>query len=673
MKTKNIFQTALSMTAALMMIACSSEEMISQQVSGPATTIPYTVTVNGGEATTRATVENDRKTLYFAAGDKLYVTGTNINGVLDITSGTGTASATFSGNLNYTGSGSPASDLSLSATLVSAQQTDGTEVSINPTTNAVTVNYPTTAYCTDVATAVQKYSNLQGTSTFGKKSFTLSQQTAFLDFVITLSGSTTSGTSYSAVVSNGGSALCTANVTPTTENNKVVAKFVLPVAANTSLSSANVKLGEKDPVSFGDSETLTGKVYNVKKEAEPLAVPMTLEILPTPYTANGLLIVRNPQPGMKYSKNGGTKTTVEITTGDRAEIKAYPGDKFAFYGNGTSIDHYYDNSTSKGTRISVSSINFKVYGNIMSLVDEEGFANNRTLTAEHTFSYLFSSDTYKRLIDASDLLLPATTLTANCYTSMFFSCKGMTNAPKLPAMTLANYCYYRMFEGCISLTATPELPTTDLKRNCYDSMFMGCTSLTTVPENLLPATDLTDANNCYQGMFQGCTNLTTVPKLPATKLEGQCYDSMFMGCTSLTTVPEDLLPATELKDGNSSDAASCYQGMFQNCTSLTIAPKLPATWLSSYCYQDMFKGCIALTTAPKLPATTLVPGCFQGMFSGCTSLTKAYVKGAYNATYCAGMFDNCTDATTSTFYSDDAANWKIAFTSLASWQAAAYE
>ena len=204
-------------------------------------------------------------------------------------------------------------------------------------------------------------------------------------------------------------------------------------------------------------------------------------------------------------------------------------------------------------------------------------------------------------------------------------------------------------------------------------MFKGCTSLTTVPENLLPATDLTGANNCYQGMFQGCTNLTTVPKLPATKLKGQCYDSMFKGCTSLTTVPEDLLPATELRDRNSSDAASCYQGMFQNCTSLTIAPKLPATWLSSYCYQDMFKGCIALTTAPKLSATTLVLGCFQDMFSGCTSLTTAYVKAAYNATYCAGMFDNCTDAATSTFYSDDAANWKIAFTSLASWQAAAYE
>ena len=273
MKTKNIFQTALSMTAVLIMTACSSNDLNSLQ--GPATTIPYTVTVNGGNATTRATVENDHKTLHFAAGDKLYVTGTNISGVLVIASGTGTASATFSGNLNYTGSGSPASDLSLTASLVSAQQTDGTEVSINPTTNAVTVNYPTTAYCTDVATAVQKYSNLQGTSTFGKKSFTLSQQTAFLDFVITLSGSTTSGTSYSAVVSNGGSALCTANVTPTTENNKVVAKFVLPVAANTSLSSANVKLGDNSPVSFGNGVTLEGKVYYVKETASVPSAAIT--------------------------------------------------------------------------------------------------------------------------------------------------------------------------------------------------------------------------------------------------------------------------------------------------------------------------------------------------------------------------------------------------------------
>ena len=228
-----------------------------------AKTIPYTVTVNGG-ASTRATVESDNKTLYFAAGDKLYVTGTNIKGVLDIQTGATTASATFSGDLTYTGGGSPADDLALTATLVSAQQTDGSEVTINSTTGAVTVNYPSTAYCADVATAVQKYSNLTGTSTYSTKSFSLTQQTAFLNFVITFEDATTTGTELSAVVSNNSAAICTANVTTTTESEKVVAKFVLPVASTTTLSSATVTMGSKAALNITNA-TLTGKVYNVTK------------------------------------------------------------------------------------------------------------------------------------------------------------------------------------------------------------------------------------------------------------------------------------------------------------------------------------------------------------------------------------------------------------------------
>ena len=139
MKTKNMLWAALSMTAALVMTACSNDDnMVEPPVAPQAEvkTIPYTVTVGqGGDATTRATVADDpsdatnyHKTLYFASDDKLYVTGTNISGTLDIQTGTGTASATFSGDLTYTGDGSPASDLSLTATLVSAQQTVGTEV-----------------------------------------------------------------------------------------------------------------------------------------------------------------------------------------------------------------------------------------------------------------------------------------------------------------------------------------------------------------------------------------------------------------------------------------------------------------------------------------------------------------------------------------------------------------
>ena len=265
MKKNSFLWAALSMTAALVMTACSTDDNANESPvqQNAAKTIPYTVTVNGG-ATTRATVDSDNKTLKFADGDKLYITGTNIKGVLDIQTGATTASATFSGDLTYSGEGSPASDLSLTATLVSAQQTDGSEVTINSTTGAVTVNYPSTAYCADVATAVQKYSNLTGTSTYSSKSFTLTQQTAFLNFVITFEDATTTGTELSAVVSNNSAAVCTANVTTVTDNG-VKAKFVLPVASGTTLSSANVKFGDRAAISFGASQTLEGKVYNVTK------------------------------------------------------------------------------------------------------------------------------------------------------------------------------------------------------------------------------------------------------------------------------------------------------------------------------------------------------------------------------------------------------------------------
>ncbi len=369
-----------------------------------------------------------------------------------------------------------------------------------------------------------------------------------------------------------------------------------------------------------------------------LSAPLTLQVL-TP----GTIVVNKPQPGMQYSLNGGAKTAVPDGTAiNGGDLNV--GDKVAFYGDGTNITAYNDGTTN--TTIKGGTAEVKVYGNIMSLVDEKNFATNKMLTANNTFYGLFMN--YTTLKDASDLLLPATTLTADCYNDMFRDCTSLTTAPaEIPAMTMASQCYCGMFRDCTSLTTAPKLPATTLATSCYYVMFSGCTSLTAAPE--LPATDLTGAGYCYSSMFAGCTSLTTAPELKATKIAEGCYNGMFQSCTSLTTAPAEL-PAMTM-------ASVCYAGMFGGCTSLTTAPKLPATTLDFGCYYIMFGGCTSLTTAPKLPATTLALFCYYLMFQGCTSLTNAYVKAAYttSSSECLGMFDGCTAA--ATLHTTATASW----------------
>ena len=114
-------------------------------------------------------------------------------------------------------------------------------------------------------------------------------------------------------------------------------------------------------------------------------------------------------------------------------------------------------------------------GNIMSLLYGADFQNKTELVGTWSFASLF--DGAKNLVDASELILPATTLTDYCYDRMFQGCTSLVNAPELPATTLAANCYSSMFNNCTSLVNAPELPATTLAANCYDSMFNGCASL----------------------------------------------------------------------------------------------------------------------------------------------------------------------------------------------------
>ena len=307
---------------------------------------------------------------------------------------------------------------------------------------------------------------------------------------------------------------------------------------------------------------------------------------------------------LQYSKNGGERAP--ITSADTISVNT--GDILELYGNNTCF--YYYNEDDDEWFQTCFSIDFEcdIYGNIMSIFNGNDFKTNSEFTPgyQEQCYYLFSGC---KIVDASKLILPATTLANSCYEYMFNNCDSLTSAPELPATTLARSCYYSMFAGCTSLTSAPELPATTLESACYYSMFRGCASLTSAPE--LPATTL--ANNCYYGMFDGCTSLTSAPALPATTLADYCYNRMFNGCSKLTSAPE--LPATTL-------ASSCYDSMFNGCSKLTSAPELPATTLASYCYRWMFYGCSNLTSAPELPATTLASSCYASMFAECRSLNR---------------------------------------------------
>ena len=327
---------------------------------------------------------------------------------------------------------------------------------------------------------------------------------------------------------------------------------------------------------------------------------------------------------IQYSIDNGETWSEQIQD---VEINVNVGDKVLWKGEMTP------NSSGIGT-FKNGTADFDIYGNIMSLLYGDNFIGQTDLTGKsYAFAGLFITIT--KCIDASNLILPATTLSDYCYYNMFYNNHAIKVSPKiLVATTTTKNCYQNMFSYCIELIKGPELPATTLAEYCYDNMFNGCTSLTKAP--LLPAT--TVAQYCYNSMFNGCTSLTKAPSiLPATTLAAYCYQDMFNGCTSLTKAP--LLPATTL-------AEYCYQKMFKDCINLIKIPSvLPATTLILCCYNEMFSGCTSITKMPEIPVASYGNRCCVSMFSGCTSLktTQSALQMTSMDEYCCyQMFDGCT-------------------------------
>lgn len=104
--------------------------------------------------------------------------------------------------------------------------------------------------------------------------------------------------------------------------------------------------------------------------------------------------------------------------------------------------------------------------------------------------------------------LPATEVVGGCYEEMFSGCSGITTFNGMAAMNTASGCFYRMFMNCISLVNfnQEKLPATVLTPNCYSHMFWGCTRLRESP--IICGQQL--ATDCFHGMFRSCTRLEKV-------------------------------------------------------------------------------------------------------------------------------------------------------------------
>ena len=300
---KRIIEILPMLAALLFVTACSNDtiEKKQEQPEGNTVKIPFTATVND-LTTTRATLDGSKEYI-FEAGDKLYVEGTGVYGILTLADGEAgkKTGAKFSGAL--TCSGTPSADLALTATLVST--TDAIHTISGDKVTA-------TSYGTNIVfseeEAVQKFSHFTGSATYGTPSFTLNQQSAFVSFDITLKDGTASSSSVAVSISNGGAEVRSGSIKTVTADGDVKARFVAAFpGGSTTLDNATVTLDARTPISFGGSTALAkNKIYTVTKGL------INISTLTSAYTAqNGDLLFGTLAHNIKISIAAGATVTLD--------------------------------------------------------------------------------------------------------------------------------------------------------------------------------------------------------------------------------------------------------------------------------------------------------------------------------------------------------------------------
>lgn len=333
--------------------------------------------------------------------------------------------------------------------------------------------------------------------------------------------------------------------------------------------------------------------------------------------------------------------------------------------------------------------------------------------------------------------LPATTFTGGPYTAvendqpygfMFINCTSLRKAPSiLPATTVPACTYMSMFDLCESLEATPVLPAQNPGYLAYNYMFNGCSSLKQITcyakgnlgdsgatrnwvrdvpstgifikdpdaswpigvhgiptgwtyDNPVPLTvEAVEAGTLTITNPQGLsitwgkdismasattTSLTTIsiPMTAGDKIRlwgdnacyggtgGATYNNTNITSTAAHYVYGDIRSLLSKSDypNVSSIPAWAFNGLFADDTGLRSHPDLALTMgapaVGEYAMAEMFARCTGLVRAPSLPATSLAVECYAGMFSGCTALAQAPSLPATTLAFGCymGMFAGCS-------------------------------
>ena len=277
MKTKNIFKTlafAMMMPAMLLTTACSSSDDAinntenTETVNTKGYAIPVTVNVTRqGDDATRATYDDNTKTLSFSVGDKLFVKGSEEDagifaGTLDYVSD-GTFSGIIYSSEPYSGT---ADELLTAATtrtatlLPAGYESYGFLTVSDEGRKAKLATDYTKAFATSKAAAVEQFS-LEQASTYSN-SFALAPQNAILNFTI---NGLAAKTEVAASFTDDNSKVISGNVT-TNGDGTATFGIGIAIASPVSFHSCSLTVGG-NPIALatGFKDLTAVKIYNVTR------------------------------------------------------------------------------------------------------------------------------------------------------------------------------------------------------------------------------------------------------------------------------------------------------------------------------------------------------------------------------------------------------------------------